>query len=416
MKTYTILIADDYPENVQIIIDALRESGLQHKVIRAVNGKILCDLAEKRIPDLVITDWEMPEMDGIEAIKKLKSSEATKDIPIIMCTGKMTSSKNLKMALESGAVDYIRKPIDSFELQARVYSMLKLGNSYRTIKDQNIILEQQNEEIQAQRDELQMHKTDLERLVDERTVDLKIAKEKAEESDRLKSAFLANISHEIRTPMNAIVGFSNLLIDKNIDENVKKEFIDNIIQGSNTLIKLLEDIIDISKIETGQLKVEKKPCDIFAMFDKLNILFTGRKQQLNKSNIQLVSEVNHQDKGVTIISDPYRLEQILSYLLDNAIKFTESGSIHFGYEKESSYIKFFVKDTGVGLTEKQKELIFMRFTKTSMTNEKLYQGVGLGLSICKSLVGMLGGDIWVQSEVNVGSTFYFTIPYHFENQ
>jgi len=410
MKTYTILIADDYPENIQIIVDALKSSSIQHRIIRAVNGKILCELATKRCPDLIITDWEMPEMDGIEAIKTLKSIEVTKDIPIIMCTGIMTTSENLKMALDCGAIDFIRKPIDRFELQARVYSILKLTDSYHIIKDQNIILEQQKEEIQAQRDELQIHQTGLERLVEERTIDLRIAKEKAEESDRLKSAFLANISHEIRTPLNAIVGFSSLLIDKDIDENVKKEFVDTIIQSSNTLIQIIEEIIDISKIETGQLNIEKKTCDLKKLFEKLSSKYSKRKQQLFKQNIQLLQVISPMDSGLLILTDPYRLEQILSHLLDNAMKFTELGSIHFGYVREDSNVKFFVKDSGIGLTEKQKDQLFTRFTKATISDERFYQGVGLGLSICKGLVERLGGKIWVESEVNVGSAFYFTIP------
>jgi signal transduction histidine kinase len=114
--------------------------------------------------------------------------------------------------------------------------------------------------------------------------------------------------------------------------------------------------------------------------------------------------------GIFILTDPYRLEQILSHLLDNALKFTESGSIHFGYVIEDSNVKFFVKDSGIGLTGKQQDQLFIRFTKTAISDEKLYQGVGLGLSICKGLVEKLGGKIWVESECNVGSTFYFTVP------
>lgn len=155
MKTYTILIADDYSENLAIIAEALTCSGIKHKIIKAINGKVLCELAEKRIPDLIITDWEMPIMDGIEAINYLKSVEATKNIPIIMCTGIMTTSQNLKMALDSGAVDFIKKPIDPIELQSRVYSTLRLSDSYKTIREQNLILENQKEEILEQKDKIE---------------------------------------------------------------------------------------------------------------------------------------------------------------------------------------------------------------------------------------------------------------------
>jgi DNA-binding response OmpR family regulator len=155
MKTYTILIADDYPENLQIIAEALQCSDIKHKIIKAINGRVLCDLAEKRIPDLIITDWEMPIMNGIEAIKYLKNLEATKNIPIIMCTGIMTTSQNLKTALESGAVDFIKKPVDAIELQSRVYSMLRLSDSYKTIREQNLTLENQKEKILAQKNEIE---------------------------------------------------------------------------------------------------------------------------------------------------------------------------------------------------------------------------------------------------------------------
>ncbi len=150
MKIYTILIADDKIENLQIIEAALLETNIEHKLIMVVNGKMLVDFAEKRIPDLIITDWEMPEMDGIEAVKELKRRDTTKNIPVIMCTGKMTDSDHLKTALDAGAIDYIRHPIDRVELQARVTSMLKLSDYYRTIKEQNTILIQQKEKIKEQ--------------------------------------------------------------------------------------------------------------------------------------------------------------------------------------------------------------------------------------------------------------------------
>lgn len=150
MKNYTILIADDQIEKLHIIEDTLLESGMTHKLIMVTNGKQLIDFAEKRIPDLIITDWEMPEMDGIKAIRVLKKNKQTQDIPIIMCTGKMTSSENLRTALTSGAIDYVRHPIDKIELQARVLSMLKLSDSYKTIKEQNTLLIQKKEEIQKQ--------------------------------------------------------------------------------------------------------------------------------------------------------------------------------------------------------------------------------------------------------------------------
>jgi DNA-binding response OmpR family regulator/DNA-binding CsgD family transcriptional regulator len=177
MKTYTILIADDEIENLQIIEEALLETDFKHRLIMVVNGKIMVEFAEKRIPDLIITDWEMPEMNGIEAIKELKKKESTKDIPIIMCTGIMTSSANLETALNSGAIDYIRKPIDKIELVARVSSMLKLADSIRAVKAQNAILKQQKDEIQKQQEVIIKQETDeIKRLLNRKKNELKKTK------------------------------------------------------------------------------------------------------------------------------------------------------------------------------------------------------------------------------------------------
>ncbi|NOQ26769.1 MAG: response regulator [Bacteroidales bacterium] len=177
MKTYTILIADDEIENLQIIEEALLETDFDHRLIMVVNGKIMVEFAEKRIPDLIITDWEMPEMNGIEAIKELKKKESTKDIPIIMCTGIMTSSANLETALTSGAIDYIRKPIDKIELVARVSSMLKLADSIRATKAQNAILKQQKNEIQKQQEVIIKHETDeIKKLLKRKKTELKKTK------------------------------------------------------------------------------------------------------------------------------------------------------------------------------------------------------------------------------------------------
>jgi len=159
MKTYTILIADDEIANIQVITEAISELGISFKSIKAVNGKILCEMAEKRIPDLIITDWEMPEMNGIEAIKYLKQNEETKDIPVIMCTGIMTTSENLKIAMENGAVDFIKKPIDKIELTARVKSIIKLIDSYSLIKEQNNIIFQ--ERLNYYKDKNDSHQREL---------------------------------------------------------------------------------------------------------------------------------------------------------------------------------------------------------------------------------------------------------------
>jgi CheY-like chemotaxis protein len=234
-----------------------------------------------------------------------------------------------------------------------------------------------------------------------------IAKEKAEESDRLKTAFLQNMSHEIRTPLNGIIGFSVLLNSENNSKEDIKEFTDMISQSGNRLIEIVNNVLDISKIQTGQVSIEKTPIALDSLFTYITTFFSP----LAKSkNIQL----NYQDMdGVypNIFSDEAKLNQILTNLVNNAIKFTKTGNIDFGYVIKGSEIQFFVKDTGIGISPEVYDKIFERFIQADQSLSRGYEGAGLGLAICKGLVEMLGGRIWLESKVNEGTTFFFTLPY-----
>jgi len=240
------------------------------------------------------------------------------------------------------------------------------------------------------------------------------AKLKAEESDQLKSAFLANMSHEIRTPMNAILGFTELLTmpDSAISSEEKQNYIKLIHNSGNNLLHLIDDIIDISKIEAGQLKIIQKECDVNQVLMDIYESYSEIKKQKGKENIELSVNLAKTNQNVITLTDPLRLNQIISNLIDNAFKFTDEGFITFGYEiQKSNNLHFYLKDSGIGMDEKKKELVFERFRKIEDDKTKLYRGAGLGLAICKSLIELLGGEIWVESYLGSGSSFYFTIPY-----
>ncbi|MCW3805872.1 ATP-binding protein [Plebeiibacterium marinum] len=240
------------------------------------------------------------------------------------------------------------------------------------------------------------------------------AKIKAEESDVLKTAFLSNMSHEIRTPMNAILGFSNLLSHKEISAIEKEEFVNLIRINGKNLLTLVEDIIDISKIDSGQLRIKNAPICLHGVLKEIYDSFWDDIKRRGQINLKLYLNEGISEKNTTILTDAFRLKQVLINLVGNAIKFTERGFVEFGYElKNEEVLQFYVKDTGIGLPEGKEQIIFERFQKFSGTKQKmLYGGTGIGLSIAKDLVSLMGGKIWVESEEKVGSTFYFTVPYH----
>ncbi len=235
------------------------------------------------------------------------------------------------------------------------------------------------------------------------------AMNKAEESDRLKSEFLANMSHEIRTPLNAILGFSSFLKDKDVAEEDVVKYAEIITNSGKHLLALINDIIDISIIEAGKLKVTKTHFELNNLLITLYNFFHSYLVSIKK--FKVVLKLSIPDSDTFIISDETRLRQIFMNLIGNAIKFTEDGVIEFGYMIDNKNIIFFVKDTGKGIPADKKEIIFERFRKASKTRNKLYGGTGLGLSIAKACTDMLNGDIWFESEVNVGTTFFFAIKH-----
>lgn len=234
------------------------------------------------------------------------------------------------------------------------------------------------------------------------------AKNKAEESDRLKTAFLNNISHEIRTPMNAIVGFSGFLNDPDLRAEKREHFTSMIIQSSNQLLSIITDIISIATIEAGQEKIFEMEIRLNATFKFMYAHFT---ETAAKKNITLSFNTSFTDDDDKIITDKTKLEGILTNLIGNALKFTHSGQVNFGYRLKETFIEFFVEDTGIGISPEMHDEIFKRFRQVEITANRKFGGSGLGLSISKAYVELLGGKIWLTSELGKGSTFFFTIPY-----
>ena len=247
-------------------------------------------------------------------------------------------------------------------------------------------------------------------------IELKSAKEKAEGSDRLKTAFLANMSHEIRTPMNAIIGFSELLNDPDLTLDGRKEFIRLINDNSRELLNLLEDIIDVAKIEADQIKIIQSTCKVNLILNELerthaDLLSRNLSKKINLSVLKAIP-----DDDFAIISDPLRFKQIMNNLIGNAIKFTEKGDVEFGYTiEDDKQIVFYIRDTGIGVAPEKLSLIFERFRQAEESSTKEYGGSGLGLTISRRLAEMLNGKIWVESVLHEGSTFYFALPYKLAN-
>ncbi len=233
------------------------------------------------------------------------------------------------------------------------------------------------------------------------------AKEKAEESDKLKSAFLANMSHEIRTPLNSIIGFSELLNDPDFDEVQKKDFIKAIVENGNSLLVIISDIMDFSMLEARQMKVRKERISVKKMMHDLEHDFSKKAQA---KGLRFITNAPSDLTDVTIESDLYRIRQIFNNLIGNSLKFTTEGFIEVGFKIANDNIIFHVKDTGIGISPEFHQAIFERFRQVDTARTRKYGGNGLGLSISKNLVELLGGNIWLNSEPGEFSDFFFTIP------
>lgn len=241
--------------------------------------------------------------------------------------------------------------------------------------------------------------------------ELKEAKEKAEESDRLKTNFLANISHEIRTPLNAIMGFSALLQDESLNATDRNEFTNFIHDNSNKLLEVMDEIFDIAQIESGMIPMHFEPCMINKLLFNVATQFNIKKALIDKEHINIRIKRGNKDESFAILTDEHKLKQVLINLVENALKYTESGSIDFGYELlEDKNIQFYVRDSGLGFHQEKLDILFERFRQFDEGHSRNFGGIGLGLTLSKKFVELLGGTMWADSTLREGSTFYFILP------
>jgi PAS domain S-box-containing protein len=289
------------------------------------------------------------------------------------------------------------------ELLAGILAMVDITDRKKTEKvllESEIKLKEQNEEYLSLNEELK-----------EANLQLQSAKLKAEESDNLKTAFLQNISHEIRTPMNAIMGFSELLVNQYNNKEKLEQFSKIINQRCSDLLDIINGLLDVAKIESGLLPVQIEECKLLSLFSEISMFFKEFQKKQNKQHIEFNINMNCQGHSPQILTDIVKLKQILINLIGNAFKFTHKGKIDVGcMTDKENHILFFVSDSGIGIPKNKQESVFERFVQLEHSKEHLYGGTGLGLSIVKGLVDLLDGKIWLESEPNKGTTFYFTLP------
>ncbi len=391
-----VLYIDDEIANLNSFRMAL---GMHYKIHLAHTVGEAFRILEKEKIKVLISDHRMPEMSGLEFIKSARKTYP--EIIYIILTAYSDASVTLQALNQGGIYRFILKPWDKEEMKQALNNAL---DKYHLMAENRVLIDEltnKNQELEAYTEEL-LTTTFALRETNEK---LRQAKEKAEESDRLKSAFLANMSHEIRTPMNGIVGFSEMLKLPDLQKTQIDKYVDIIQKSSTQLLSIVNDVLDISRIETGQLEIKQEKLPLNQLLTDIFGFFLPQAEEK-----KLTLKVSELEEESTILADETKLKQVISNLLSNAIKFTHEGHVHFGCQFKNGNVLFFVEDSGIGIDGKNHQYIFERFRQVDTTLTKTYGGAGLGLSITKALVEKMDGRIWLNSKLGKGTTFYFTIP------
>jgi signal transduction histidine kinase len=318
--------------------------------------------------------------------------------------------EDLRRERQKAIRDMIRRTIGLISIITLTVIIVAVSMYYsRTLKKANNMLTQEIDERFRAEKELISIKENLEERVVRRTRELEIAKLKAEESDRLKSSFIANMSHEIRTPLNAITGFSGLLLREEISAEKKKEYNDYIVKNNKILVNLIEDLIDTSKIESGNLQLHPSNINIRQFLYQMNEPIIENMARKNKAFIDVVLDENNLQFD-SLVADPVRLQQVMWHILDNAVKFTREGCIHYGCKENNQFSVFYIDDTGIGILEEHKDVVFEKFRQLDESAKRKFGGTGLGLYYARKIAEMMGGKLWFESKKVGGSIFYFSVP------
>jgi signal transduction histidine kinase len=453
MSSHKILVVEDSKTQALKLQFLLEQEGFY--TVIAKDGVHAIEILEEENFSLIISDVVMPRMDGLELCSYLKSHQDYKHIPIILLTA-LSRLKDVLAGLSRGADNFISKPYDSNYVLYRISQVLNPEKDQIVIHEDNISLRIQDEdisikassakilnyfissyeasviynrELQEINDELGELANNLESIVKDRTSELEEeiqghkntlrqlqeALENSQRLDKMKSEFMNNLSHEIRTPMNAIIGFTDLFTDKDISEMDMMKYLPMISQSVKSLLVIISDIIEASEVLSGYVSIQQTKCQIEQVFEEILWKY-NRQGEIDNAKVNVsyyVPEVLTQKVIETYCRE---IKMILDKLISNALKFTEDGAIIFGVEVlDKALLKFYVKDTGIGIPEHLVAEVFDSFKQVVDPKKTKTHGTGLGLTVAKKLVDMFKGEIWMNSQEGVGSEFYFTVPFRYLN-
>ncbi|MCD4793837.1 MAG: hybrid sensor histidine kinase/response regulator [Bacteroidales bacterium] len=361
MKTHKILIVDDDYQNLQLLYAYLNEINPSFNVIKTNRSEKAMKLAKSRLPDLIITDWEMPSISGLDLIMNLKADAETKEIPVIMLTGIMLASENLRVAFEAGATDFISKPITKNELSARINSVLKLSDSFKEIKRLNAT----------------------------------------------KDKFFSIIAHDLAEPFNGLLGITEMLKD-NVDNYPKekiKQLVNLLHKSAEQNFRLLNNLLQWSRAQQGSIPYDPEKILLKKLFPDIAEIF--KTTSINKN----IAFETGPENDLFVYADKNMLTSTLNNLINNAFKYTkEKGKVILSTVKHDEFVEFIVSDSGVGISNSDMNKLFRLDTIHSTPGTNDEKGTGLGLILCKEFIEKNNGKIWVESKLKRGTKFHFTIP------